>query len=134
MRNIRMYDWSEKSLTQKMFELSPKFWRGFIGSYLSSAEKIRTWLIKLLCVVCFFGCASNPPVPSQAERDLTCVDACKWLQHLPGRDGNPGCEESRSLELEGGEILTCENRCKINGNPGCWIKYISSCSEIKSCS
>ena len=75
----------------------------------------------------------SPDVPQDTE---WCAAGCAALQHLIGRDGKPGCEESRSLGGPNGEIITCEQFCRDSQNagrnlyPSCWVKA-KTCSDIE---
>lgn len=76
------------------------------------------------------------PSPTQPPDTEWCATGCKYLQMLSGRDGHIGCEESRVLELPGGEIMTCEQWCvqeqKAGRNlyPSCWPKA-KKCSDVE---
>lgn len=100
---------------------------------------------KILAVmILFLNSAANCSVPSSknivvensiASKVEWCGMGCFHLQHLIGRDGLPGCEESRSLPGLNGEVITCEQFCRDTENngrelsPDCWIQ-VNSCSEL----
>jgi hypothetical protein len=94
-----------------------------------------------LLMICLVGCPTpvvpTPPSPEVPSDVDYCESGCKHLQSLAGRDGNPGCEESRSFSIPGGEIITCAEFCRQtleNGRnlyPSCWPK-VRQCDEIES--
>lgn len=107
---------------------------------------VKSFLALVFCVslaTLEFGCPgpvvnvkANGPSPVQPPDTPWCATGCQYLQMLPGRDGSIGCEESRVLELPGGEILTCEQWCTKeqmagrNLYPSCWPKA-KKCTDIE---
>lgn len=76
------------------------------------------------------------PAPVVPPDIVWCEPGCKHLQSLTGRDGHPGCEEGRSIDLVGGDILTCKEFCERtlkegrNLYPSCFVK-VNKCEEIE---
>lgn len=75
----------------------------------------------------------HPEIPTDTDY---CKTGCEYLLTLPGRDGHPGCEEARVLELPSGDILTCEQFCVDTQNrgrslcPSRW-KEAKTCEDIE---
>lgn len=97
---------------------------------------ISALFLGLSALIAGGGC---PPakVSSQVPTDADwCKPGCEHLQQLVGRDGHQGCEESRSLDMPDGEIVTCEEFCKQtetagrNMFPSCWT-LVKTCDEIE---
>lgn len=90
-------------------------------------------MIASVLIACPIPQRGEPQAPNDTEY---CALGCAHLLKLPGRDGNPGCEEARVLELPGGELLTCEQFCVETQDKGrslCPSKWLEakSCSEIE---
>lgn len=58
----------------------------------------------------------KPQIPMDTE---SCEVGCSYLLSLKDeRDGHPGCQEARVLELPDGDILTCKQFCEDTQNRG----------------
>lgn len=92
-----------------------------------------------LILVIGMGCAGVPPAPNPVIPTDTyaCKAGCDHLLTLTGRDGHPGCEEARVLELPNGDIKTCEQFCTETQNngrsihPSCWVT-LTKCNDIET--
>lgn len=66
-----------------------------------------------------------------------CVPGCAHLAALNGKDGQPGCEESRPLHMPNGSTVSCADFClqtHAAGRdlyPSCWMK-VNSCDQIEA--
>jgi hypothetical protein len=98
-------------------------------------KKILFIILSILFIISSCSEVNNPSpiVPSDTP---WCKVGCEHLQHLTGKDGQIGCEESRSLELPGGDMITCEQFCTETQNsgrnlyPSCWATA-KSCNELE---
>lgn len=94
--------------------------------------------ILYLFLAIMINCTPEPqtPIPQPPPDTDYCKPGCEHLQQLTGRDGRPGCEEARVLELPGGEIVTCQEFCENTQKaghflyPSCWVK-VNKCDEIE---
>lgn len=91
-------------------------------------------LAAMILLLIFVGCPQqtiqpSPRIPLDTD---WCKPGCEALLKLPGRDGNPGCEEARPIEMPNGEIVTCEQFCIDTQNAGRNL-YPSCFSRVKIC-
>ncbi len=100
-------------------------------------KKFAYSFLIMLFILCWSGCKSPsvvyPPEPTDTSY---CEVGCNHLNSLVGRDGKSGCEESRDLEMQSGEIVTCKTFCidtQEHGRsigPKCWLT-VNKCSDIE---
>lgn len=82
-------------------------------------RKILSALVFAAISFVMVGCPQVvKPVPVIPTDSGYCESGCRHLATLKGRDGFPGCEESRVLELPDGDILTCTEFCKETQEKG----------------
>lgn len=83
------------------------------------------------------GASTSSTAPMVPPDTNQCHSGCEALARLTGRDGKPGCEESRPLELPGGGSMTCEQWCtgeqKLGRelSPSCW-KNVTKCQDVET--
>lgn len=101
-------------------------------------KKILSSILFLAIALILIACpVPVPPGEPQAPNDSEyCGLGCAHLLKLEGRDGAPGCEEARVLELPDGDILTCEQFCldtQKRGRslcPSSWLKA-TQCEDVE---
>lgn len=99
---------------------------------------MRKVLAALFLMTAPLACPSYGPINSAEHYPDTewCAVGCFTLQHLTGRDGGLGCEESRSIHGPNGEMITCAENCRQtqdrgeNLYPSCWAK-VKTCGELE---
>ena len=96
-------------------------------------KKLLSIILFAFIAMALFACPQpQRGVPQEPTDTEYCGIACTHLLSLEGRDGNPGCEEARVLELPDGDILTCEQFCidtQKRGRSLCPSKWM----EAKEC-
>lgn len=103
-------------------------------------NEIKNWLfaISLILGMGTIGCPVEPITPSpRVPTDADwCAPGCQHLRTLQGRDGQPGCEESRDLIMPSGDAVSCEMFCRDtlhegrNLFPSCWT-LAKECDDIE---
>lgn len=96
-----------------------------------------TIIFTIIMINIFVGCVSTIHTPQVPTDTIYCKSGCAHLLTLTGRDGKPGCEEARVIEMPNGEIVTCESFCvEIQNNgkslcPSGWLD-LTNCNQIES--
>lgn len=98
---------------------------------------------KLVLIIALFlaGCpvSTDPlrPAPIEPKDTDWCEAGCKYLDSLPGQDGNLGCLESRPLQLPDGGMVSCKQFCEETQrkgralSPKCWVEKVKKCEDIE---